>query len=217
MTDLLTRLRNLETSCLCDAKKTLRTLDPAIRPIVPGLTMAGRAFTVPHGDDFLCVLLALRDASPGDVLVVDGRTARLALAGGLFSTEARRKGLAGLVIDGPVRDVATIRAIQFPVYARTMTPMAGIPATRFGGQAPIACGGVTIAPGDVVMGDDDGVVVASEQELREMLAAAEEIHRNERAALGRMAAGDSLLSMLNVDEHLAAIAAGRPSRLRFLA
>lgn len=216
MTDLLTRLKNVDTSCLCDAKKTLRTLDPALRPIGPGLKMVGRARTVPRAADFLCVLHALRDAVPGEVLVVDGRATRHALAGGLFSTEAHRKGLAGLVIDGAVRDVSTIRQLRFPVYARAMTPMADVPATPAAGQEPIQCGGVTIAPGELIVGDDDGVVVGSEEEIAGILSTAEEIQRHEAAALEQMASGRSLLTLLNVDEHLEALAAHRPSRLRFV-
>jgi 4-hydroxy-4-methyl-2-oxoglutarate aldolase len=120
------RLKRLETSCLCDAKKTLRCLDPAIRPLSLGLKLVGRAFTVACCNDFLTVIKALHDASPGDVLVVDGQQGRTALAGELFSTEAKRKGLAGMVVDGAVRDVATIRAMQFPVYCETVAELPGL-------------------------------------------------------------------------------------------
>ena len=94
------RLPRLETSCLCDAKKTLRCLDPAIQPLSCGVKLVGRAFTVACCNDFLTVIKALQDASPGDVLVIDGQQGRKALAGELFSTEAKRKGLAGIVVDG---------------------------------------------------------------------------------------------------------------------
>ena len=70
------RLTRLETSCLCDAKKTLRCLEPAIRPLSLGVKLVGRAFTVSCCNDFLTVIKALHDASPGDVLVVDGQQGR---------------------------------------------------------------------------------------------------------------------------------------------
>ena len=84
------RLTQLETSCLCDAKKTLRCLDPAIRPLSLGLQLVGRAFTVACCNDFLTVIKALQDAAPGDVLVVDGQQGRTALAG-----ESATSGKAG--------------------------------------------------------------------------------------------------------------------------
>jgi RraA family protein len=210
------RLTRLETSCLCDAKKTLCCLDPAIRPLSLGLRLVDRAFTVACCNDFLTVIKALHDAAPGDVLVVDGRQGHTALAGELFSTEAKRKGLAGIVVDGAVRDVATIRAMQFPVYCRAIFPLSGSTAHICATQVPVSCGGVTVVPGDLVFGDDDGIVVASEAEIREMLPLAEEIQQKETEALQRMAHGESLLELFNFDEHLASISVGKESQLRFV-
>jgi 4-hydroxy-4-methyl-2-oxoglutarate aldolase len=209
------RLTRLETSCLCDAKKTLRCLDPAIRPLSLGLQLVGRAFTVACCNDFLTVIKALQDAAPGDVLVVDGQQGRTALAGELFATEAKRKGLAGIVVDGAVRDVATIRAMQFPVYCRAIFPLSGSTSHIGATQVPVSCGGVTVVPGDLVFGDDDGIVVASEAEILEVLPLAEAIQQKEAEALQRMAHGESLLGLLNFDEHLASISVGKDSQLRF--
>src|SRR5215510_3644776 len=206
----------LETSCLCDAKKTLRCLDANIRPISLGLKFAGTAFTVACCDDFLGVIKALQDAKPGDVLVIDGQQGRKALAGELFSTEAKRKGLAAMIIDGAVRDIGTIREMRFPVYARSIFPTSGTTAKVSHNQIPISCGGVTVFPGDIIFGDDDGVVVVSEAEVIELLPIAEEIQRKESEAMRQMSTGKSLLHMLNIDEHLALVATGKESKLRFL-
>ena len=108
------RLSRLDTACLCDANKTIRTLDPGIRPIRSDLKLIGRARTVVCQDDFLTVLLALEEAKPGEVLVVDGRGGRCALAGELFASEAARKGLGGLVVDGAVRDIVTLHKLPVP-------------------------------------------------------------------------------------------------------
>jgi 4-hydroxy-4-methyl-2-oxoglutarate aldolase len=210
------RLTRLETSCLCDAKKTLRCLDPAIRPLSRGVKLVGRAFTVSCCNDFLTVIKALHDAAPGDVLVVDGQQGRTALAGELFATEAKRKGLSGIVVDGAVRDVATIRAMHFPVYCRTIFPLSGSTAHIFTTQVPVSCGGVTVVPGNIVFGDDDGIVVASEAEISEVLPLAEAIQQKEAEALQRMAHGESLLRLFNFDEHLAFISEGKASQLRFV-
>ena len=214
--ELQARLRVLDTTALSDANKTIRALDPAIRPVRRGLKMIGRAFTVSCRDDFLTVIRALRDAQPGDVLVVDGQGGSRALAGELFASEAARKGLAGLVIDGAVRDTATLETLSIPVYARSVFPVAGATARLFPVQVPVTCGGVVVYPGDIVFGDSDGVIVASVEELTALIPAAEAVQAAEGRILAELRAGRSLLDMLNLDEHLAAVAEGHPSRLRFL-
>ena len=80
--------------------------------------------------------------------------------GELFATEARRRGLAGIVTDGHCRDLRGLRAIGLPVFARGTTPRSGTTVSRAASGATIDCGGVDVAPGDIVFGDDDGVVIA---------------------------------------------------------
>jgi regulator of RNase E activity RraA len=157
--DLAARLAAIETSCLCDAWPSVRVIDPDIRPVSAGLKMAGAACTASCRNDFLAVLEALRAAAPGDVLVVDGGAGRLALAGELFATEAKRKGLAGIVVDGAVRDVATIRALGLPVYARSIHAKAGASLDLQQIQQEIRCGGIAIA-GQAVAKSDDALAVS---------------------------------------------------------
>lgn len=214
--EIKARLLELDTASLCDACKGLRTMDAGMRPLQRGRKLIGIAHTATCQDDFLTVIKALRDAAPGEALVVDTRGSLRAVAGELFSTEAQRKGLAGLVIDGPVRDTARVRELDLPVYARTITPMAGTTARLFETQTPVRCGGVTVSPGDIIFGDDDGIIVATVAELEELIPLAEAVQVREATILARMEDGDSLLDMLNFDEHSQALGQGRESRLKFL-
>ena len=212
---VLERLAGIDTTSLADAGGgRLRILPANLRPIRPGLRMVGRALTVDAQDDLMPMLAGLHQSGAGDVLVVVGHDQH-AVAGELFATEALRRGVAGIVIDGRCRDSRTLARLELPVYARGVTPTA-CPARKTPvTQVSITIGDVEVRPGDLVLGDDDGIVVASADELAEVIDGAEAIQRREEALQVAIAAGESLFDHLNYDEHLAAIEAGRDSRLAF--
>ncbi len=153
-------LAALPTSILSDCLDRFNVLG-GLKPIIPSKPFAGSAFTVEEIEaGNLMSHLALLYVQPGDVLVIDGKgvTTR-ACWGGLQTCAARRKGVAAVLIDGAVRDVADLVECGLPVYCRGVSP-AG-PHKGWGGRvnAPVQCGGAVVHPGDVVVGDADGLVV----------------------------------------------------------
>lgn len=213
--DLIERLLGIDVSALSDADKTLPVVDPAVRAMLADVRMAGPAFTVVAEDDHLPVMSALGEASPGDVLVIATNGGSRAVFGELVATEASRRGLAGIVADGFCRDLRGLRRIGLPIFARGTTPRSGTAVSRAPLGATIVCGGVEVSPGDVVFGDDDGVLIASADRIAAALDTAELIGRSERAILAAQARGEGLRARTNLDEHVAALDRGEASALAF--
>ncbi len=212
---VLERLGRLDTTSLVDAERSLGVLPGAIRPLRPGLRFVGRAVTVDAQSDLMSVIEALRQSGPGDVLMIAAGSLEHAVAGELFGSESARRGLAGWVIDGLCRDSRALRELGLPVFSRGVAP------TAFGAvkppvvQVPVRMGSVEVQPGDLVVGDDDGVVVASVEAMAGALDGAEAIQRREDALAVQLRAGSSLFDHLNYDQHVAAVRAGEDSRLAF--
>jgi 4-hydroxy-4-methyl-2-oxoglutarate aldolase len=213
--DPVERLLGIDVSALSDADKTLPIVDPEVRAMIPEVRMAGPAFTVVAEDDHLPVMDALAQAAPGDVLVIAANGGSRAVFGELFATEARRRGLAGIVTDGFCRDLRGLRGIGLPVFARGTTPRSGSTVSRTALGSTITCGGVEVAPGDIVFGDDDGLLIASAERIEAVLDTAELIGRSERAILAAQARGESLHDLTNHREHVAALDRGEASALAF--
>ena len=207
---------SFDVSALSDADKTLPVVDPAIRALVPGLRLEGRAFTVVAEDDHLPVFAALAEAEPGDVLVIATGGGTRAVFGELFATEAKRRGLAGLAVDGFCRDLRGLREIGLPVYARGTTPASGTTVSRAPHGQTISFGGVTVEPGHAVHGDDDGLIIALPEQVEAAREKAEAIARAERQLLTAMSRGEALHDRTNFAEHVARVDAGEPSSLGFI-
>ena len=164
--------------------------------------MAGPAFTARvHPCDILMVGKALSECPPKYVLVIDGRGDRnTALWGSITTHAARLKGLAGVVVDGAIRDSAEIARETFPVFARAVVPNAGGAEYLGELQVPVQCGGLPIRPGDWVVGDGDGVAAVPEERVGETLDSAERLHEIETRITEAVLRGEDLGALLRYDE-----------------
>lgn len=166
--------------------------------------MAGPATTLRvHTADILMVGKALSLCPRGNVLVIDGQgELNTALWGGATTACARLKGLAGVVIDGAIRDVAAIRRDRLPVFARAVVPNAGGAEYAAEVDLPIQCGGVVVNPGDWIVGDEDGVVVVPADRLESVLEIAVRLLGAEKKIERAIRRGEDLASILRYDEVL---------------
>lgn len=163
-----------DTPEISDLLNRLYAVDSGISQLSgeEGRTLCGLACTVRvYPGDNLMVHKSLDVARPGDVVVVNAGGSRSnAVLGDIISTKAVHRGIGGFVVDGLVRDLPSIRELDFPVFARGTTAVG--PLHRGPGEVnyPVACGGVVVNPGDVVVADGAGVVVVPQQIARDLLA-----------------------------------------------
>lgn len=172
MENLQSEFMRIPTTAISDAMDGLNNLHPAIKPLKENFKLAGRACTVkiPIGDN-LAVLRAIREASPGDVLVIDAKGDQYrAIAGDFVVGMAQTLGIAGIVVDGVIRDIVGIKELNFPVFSRGTTVAASGKAGVGEVNVPISCGGVSVYPGDLIVGDADGVVVIPQEKAEKILA-----------------------------------------------
>ena len=158
---LVQAARKFQASILADVAGRRGTLGGRIQPLSKAMKVAGPAFTVEvRPGDNLMIHAALALAQPGDVIVVDGKgDLSCALTGALMAAHAHKAGLAGFVIDGAVRDTEECAAGSFPIFASGANPNG--PLKNSGGRInwPVSLAGTTVNPGDLIVGDADGVVV----------------------------------------------------------
>lgn len=198
--ETIRRLSRLPVPVIGDALGRFGCMHSSIKPLSDTMRLAGPALTVQtyRADNLMCHV-ALEMAHPGDILVVDACSFReTGLWGALMTAMAQKKSLGGLVIDGGVRDKLEIVEMGFPVFAAGISPMGGFKDSPGSVNVPVACGGVSVSPGDVVVGDADGVVVVPAGLAEAVAEAAEGTERKEELLARKIREGESLFDLLGL-------------------
>jgi 4-hydroxy-4-methyl-2-oxoglutarate aldolase len=184
----------LPASILADVYGRRGTVSGRIAALAPSMKVAGPALTVEvRPGDNLMIHAALSIAKPGDVIVVDGKGDQTcALIGEIMVSQAMAIGVAGMVLDAAVRDTEALRAKGFPVWSFGFNPCG--PTKRVSGRVnhPISLGGITVNPGDLVVGDADGVVVIERERLAGMIELGRKKVADERKRLDSIARREQL-------------------------
>lgn len=165
----------LSPTTLADVLTRDRVMDSGIRPMwTPMPRVAGPAYPVRcEPADNLMLHAAIHRAPAGAVIVVEAGDRDYAVCGGNVCAWAQKRGIAAFVVDGVIRDVAEVRGLGFPVFARGVIPIPGDKRRSGVLDGPVRCGGVRVAPGDIVVADEEGIVVVERARAAEVLGAAE--------------------------------------------
>ncbi|WP_343617143.1 RraA family protein [Novosphingobium sp.] len=191
--DQVEKFKQLPVANVSDSMDRMLGAGATLRPLHRGSRLAGPAITVKaRPGDNLMVHAAIDRASPGDIIVVDaGGDLTNAIIGELMIAHAAWLGLGGFVINGAVRDLAAIRDGDFPVFAAGVTHRGPYKMGPGEVNVPIAIGGMVIEPGDLMLGDDDGLVAIPFADVENVYAAAAKKHSAETAQLDRIAKGQN--------------------------
>ena len=190
--------RNIPVSIAVDLAREIGQIDPAIRPLRPAgqqPPLFGRAVTaLCEPPDFGAVLHALDFVGKGDVLVIAAYGMReFAMIGEILCGHLHAKGAAGVVCDGAIRDVAVVAGLpDFSVFTRWITPRGPTAAERGAVNIPVIVGGTLVTPGDLILGDDDGLIALSPENARARLAAAQAKVGKEAEWIAALASGKSV-------------------------
>ncbi|GGE51527.1 S-adenosylmethionine--2-demethylmenaquinone methyltransferase [Agaricicola taiwanensis] len=188
---LIDRFKGVPTSTLSDAMGRHGAMKSEIRPIFDDISLVGSAFTVLcFPGDNLMTHKALQMVGPGDVLVIDDGDHDTGCFGHRSALQARSRGGVGVVASGSIRDLALLRRERFPVFCRSVSPRAPQKNTPGSINVPVQVGGLAVCPGDIIVGDDDGVVVVPLASAEEILAKALQRDRAEADAIAKGETGE---------------------------
>jgi len=198
---LVEQFAQLTAATVYEANGAEGLLDPAIKPIYAGMKVCGPAVTVlVPGDDNLMLHKVVTVAGSGDVIVAaTGANRTCSFCGDVLAAAAQQRGITGLVIDGHIRDAEEIRALGFPVFAFGLNMRS--PAKEKLGTInhPIIISGTIICPGDLVVGDDDGVVVVRREAAADVLERSRERVAKEERMVAAVRQGKTTIELLGLD------------------
>lgn len=192
MSDVYAELAALGSATVHEAAARAPVVDMDLVQVLPGSRAAGPARTVRCGqDDNLMVHAAVAEAQPGEVLVVTMPAPRpVALVGELLATQAKRRGVAAMLVDAAVRDIEDLREVGLPIWARYVRVRGGDKRVAGTIGEPVEVGGAAIRQGDALVLDADGVVVVEHERVDEVLAAAHDRAEREREKRAKLEAGE---------------------------
>jgi regulator of RNase E activity RraA len=190
------------TCALSDCMGRFGAMSAVMRPVFEPLSFAGPAVTARTlASDLAAPLKAIDVSEPGDVVVVDAHmAASTAFWGENMTLSAMNRGVVAAVIDGACRDVTEIRRLRFPVVCRGIVPNVAAVAGYGEVNVPVQCGGIALNPGDIVVGDENGVVVVPLARAEEILQKAEQLLETEHVLQEKLRAGGTVGELIGVDD-----------------
>ncbi len=202
--DIAKKFKGYPTGNVCDANNREGSMDAQIKPIDPASVLVGRAYTCscPPGDN-LTIHKAVLECKPGDVLVIDCCSY---MGGGVFgellAVACVYQGIAGVIIDGACRDSLEIKEIGLPVFVRGLNPGGTVKETLGHTGEALVCGSVMVNPGDIIVGDADGVVVVPQGKAEDVLAKTREKFEKENEIREQLKQGKTTVELLNFGDKL---------------
>ncbi|MBP8638329.1 MAG: 4-carboxy-4-hydroxy-2-oxoadipate aldolase/oxaloacetate decarboxylase [Dictyoglomi bacterium] len=202
--ELIYKLSQFSSATVYEANGQRGAMFSYIKPIDENMKICGSACTVlSRAGDNLMLHKAISVAQPGDILVVNiGEYQEAGAWGEIATVAAMERGISGLVIDGGVRDTQAVKSLGFPVFCRSVSIKATTKKLIGFINHPITCAGVSINPGDIVLGDADGVVVVRKEDVEEVIKKAEEREKFERGVIEGLKQGKLTLDLLNLRQVL---------------
>ncbi|VFR27777.1 Demethylmenaquinone methyltransferase [plant metagenome] len=196
--EVVKQAAGFQAAILADVAGRRGTLHARVAPVQERMALAGPAFTVEvRPGDNLMIHAAIALAKPGDIIIVDGKGDQTAaLMGTLMLSACKKLGLGGVVIDGAIRDRLEILDLGFPVFSAGFNPAGPTKFVPGRINHPVSVGGVAVQPGDLIVGDADGVVVVERAKAPAMMALAQKKVADEAARLEAIARGDTASTWL---------------------
>jgi len=202
--ELIDEFKVLSTAIVSDAMNRMNSMSAEIKPIIEDVNIAGSAVTVQCiAGDNLMIHKAIYIAEPGDIIVIDARGHKdTAVWGNIMTKACKIRGIEAVVIDGSIRDIRENKEEKYPIFCKGVVPAGSQKSWGGNINVPIQCGGAHVDPGDIIVGDDDGVVVVPRNIAKEVLQKAKERAKTEEEWINEIQKGKTTLKVIGLDKKL---------------